>query len=94
MKKIPMRTCLSCREKKPKKELIRILLNEENGLTADLTGKKNGRGAYVCNSATCVDKLNVKSLSAALKSPVSERMIQEIKASLEDSVKDKQCKQD
>ncbi|MBR0383594.1 MAG: YlxR family protein, partial [Eubacteriaceae bacterium] len=87
MKKIPMRTCLSCREKKPKKELIRILLNEENGLTADLTGKKNGRGAYVCNSATCVDKLNVKSLSAALKSPVSERMIQEIKASLEDSVK-------
>lgn len=94
MKKIPMRTCLSCREKKPKKELIRILINEENGLTADLTGKKNGRGAYVCNSATCVDKLNVKSLSAALKSPVSERMIQEIKASLEDSVKDKQCKQD
>ncbi|MBQ3334313.1 MAG: YlxR family protein [Eubacteriaceae bacterium] len=94
MKKIPMRTCLSCREKKPKKELIRILLNEENGLTADLTGKKNGRGAYVCNSVTCVDKLNVKSLSAALKSPVSERMIQEIKASLEDSVKDKQCKQD
>ena len=94
MKKIPMRTCLSCREKKPKKELIRILLNEENGLTADLTGKKNGRGAYVCNSASCVDKLNVKSLSAALKSPVSERMIQEIKASLEDSVKDKQCKQD
>ena len=89
-----MRTCLSCREKKPKKELIRILLNEENGLTADLTGKKNGRGAYVCNSVTCVDKLNVKSLSAALKSPVSERMIQEIKASLEDSVKDKQCKQD
>ena len=94
MKRIPMRTCVACREKKPKKDLVRILLNDENGLTVDLTGKKNGRGAYVCLNSKCAEKLNAKMLSAALKSSVSDNMIKEIKASLEDSVKDKQCKQD
>ena len=94
MKKTPMRTCLSCREKKPKKDLVRILLNEENGLIVDVTGKKNGRGAYVCLNAKCVEKLNAKILGAALKSTVSENMTKAIKRSLEDNVKDKPCRQD
>ncbi len=55
-KKIPMRTCICCRENKPKKELIRIVKNE-SGISVDFTGKVNGRGAYICNSKECFDKL-------------------------------------
>lgn len=51
-----MRMCLSCRIMKPKKELIRIVLTEENKATMDLTGKKNGRGAYICDDLQCLNK--------------------------------------
>lgn len=56
IKKIPMRTCISCKECKPKKELIRIVKNE-NGFFLDKNGKMNGRGAYICNNKECLDKL-------------------------------------
>ena len=49
-KKIPMRQCIGCREMKPKRELIRILKNKQQELSVDRTGKKNGRGAYICPS--------------------------------------------
>ena len=55
MKKIPMRMCLACREMKPKKELIRIVKSQE-GIFLDATGKKNGRGAYICNNLDCIKK--------------------------------------
>ena len=55
-KKIPMRTCVACRSEKPKRELIRVVkLGEE--IKLDLTGKANGRGAYVCNDKACIVKL-------------------------------------
>ena len=47
-KKIPMRNCKGCNEMKPKKELIRIVKSPEGEISLDLTGKKNGRGAYIC----------------------------------------------
>ena len=47
-KKVPMRKCVGCGEMKPKKELIRILRTEEEEFVIDTTGKKNGRGAYLC----------------------------------------------
>ena len=47
-KKIPMRKCTGCGEMKPKKELLRILLEPDGNITIDETGKKNGRGAYIC----------------------------------------------
>lgn len=53
----PERTCLACNEKKPKKELIRILREPDGSVTYDLTGKKNGRGAYVCPKKACIQKL-------------------------------------
>ena len=52
-RKIPMRMCLGCGEMKPKKELIRVVKPKEGELSLDLTGKKAGRGAYICRSTEC-----------------------------------------
>lgn len=55
-KKIPMRMCLGCGEMKPKKELIRAVKAPDGSVSIDLTGKKSGRGAYICRSAECFGK--------------------------------------
>ena len=55
-KKVPMRMCVCCREMKPKKDMLRIVKNQD-GIKVDATGKVNGRGAYVCNDAECHKKL-------------------------------------
>jgi len=55
-KKIPLRMCLGCGEMKPKKELVRVVKSAEGEVSLDLTGKKSGRGAYVCNSLACLKK--------------------------------------
>ena len=52
-----MRMCLGCRQMKPKKELLRIVMNKDGVVSLDFTGKSSGRGAYICNDATCVKKL-------------------------------------
>ncbi len=54
VKKIPMRMCLGCGEMKPKKELIRAVKSPDGEISLDLTGKKSGRGAYVCPNAECL----------------------------------------
>ncbi len=56
MKKQPQRTCMGCNEKKDKKDLIRIVKNKQNEINIDKTGKLEGRGAYICDSITCLDK--------------------------------------
>ncbi len=53
IKKTPMRMCLGCNEMKPKKELIRAVKSPEGEISMDLTGKKSGRGAYICRSSEC-----------------------------------------
>ncbi len=53
-KKIPMRKCTGCGEMKPKKELVRIVRSPEGDISVDLTGKKSGRGAYICRSGQCL----------------------------------------
>ncbi len=55
-KKIPLRQCVGCGEMKGKKEMMRILRTAENEICLDTTGKKNGRGAYVCRSRECLQK--------------------------------------
>lgn len=55
-KKIPLRQCVGCGEMKEKKKLLRVLKTEENGIVLDKTGRQNGRGAYLCNSAECLQK--------------------------------------
>ena len=55
-KKIPMRMCLGCGEMKPKREIIRVVKSKEGDIYLDLTGKKSGRGAYICKSVECFEK--------------------------------------
>lgn len=55
-KKIPMRMCLGCGEMKPKRELIRVMKSKEGDISLDLTGKRSGRGAYICKSVECFEK--------------------------------------
>lgn len=53
-KKIPLRQCVGCAQMKGKKEMMRILKTPEDEICLDVTGKKNGRGAYVCRSRECL----------------------------------------
>ncbi len=55
MKKIPQRTCIGCKTVKPKFELIRIVKSADNDISIDMTGKKNGRGAYICKDIKCLE---------------------------------------
>lgn len=55
-KKLPLRMCSGCGQMKPKKELIRVVKSPEGEISLDLTGKKSGRGAYVCNQIDCLKK--------------------------------------
>ncbi len=56
-KRVPLRTCVSCRENKDKRELLRIVKTPEGEILVDSTGRLNGRGAYVCNNKECFEKL-------------------------------------
>ena len=72
-KKIPLRQCVGCGEMKSKKELIRILKTEEEGFILDFTGKKNGRGAYICRNAECLKAAKKsKGLDRSFKMAVSD----------------------
>lgn len=74
-KKIPMRQCIGCSEMKPKKELLRILRTEEEGIVLDTTGRKNGRGAYICPNAECLQKARkTKGIERSFKTAVSEEI--------------------
>lgn len=67
-KKIPMRQCVGCREPKSKKELIRIIRTPEEEIIVDATGRKNGRGAYICPDMECLRKARrSKGLERSLK---------------------------
>lgn len=72
-RKVPLRKCVACQEMMPKKELIRVVRTPEEEVLIDLTGKKSGRGAYLCGKVSCF-KLAKKSkaLDRALKQPVSD----------------------
>lgn len=55
VKKIPMRMCVACKQMRPKRELIRIVKDAENHVFVDMTGKMNGRGAYICKNECCLE---------------------------------------
>lgn len=55
-KKIPLRQCVGCAERKPKGELIRVVRTPEGEIVLDATGRRNGRGVYLCNSSKCLSK--------------------------------------
>ncbi|GAA0683083.1 MULTISPECIES: RNase P modulator RnpM [Clostridium] len=80
MRKIPQRMCNGCMEMKPKKELIRIVKSPEGEVTVDLTGKKPGRGAYICKNVECLEKaFKTKKLSRSLETPISEEIFEALR---------------
>lgn len=75
-KKVPERRCLGCMQSFPKKELIRVVRSPEGEVSIDLTGKKSGRGAYICKSESCLKKaVKARRLQTNLEVPVSEELL-------------------
>ena len=72
-KKIPMRKCVGCQEMKSKKEMLRIIRTQEGEFLLDVTGKKNGRGAYICPSSECLSKaIRQKGLERSFKQAIPQ----------------------
>lgn len=85
VKKVPMRTCVGCGEQKTKKELIRVVKNNENQVFVDFKGKANGRGAYICPSIECLKKAQKRdalsrSLMIKIDQEIYERLAKELEA--------------
>ena len=84
IKKIPLRQCLGCREMKPKSELIRAVKSPEGIISLDFSGKKPGRGAYLCNDISCFNRVvKTNALKRAFKMQISDDILDELKNKLE-----------
>ena len=80
-KKIPMRMCVSCREMRPKKELTRVVRTPEGAVVIDPTGRANGRGAYLCLKAACLDKaIKSRALERALETKIEPETYDTLRA--------------
>lgn len=82
-KKIPIRRCTGCGEGKPKKELVRIVRTAEGEISVDATGRKAGRGAYICHNSACLAKARKKrslerAFEAQIPDEVYEQLVQDI----------------
>ena len=78
-KKVPIRTCVSCRESSDKKQLIRIVRRTDGEVSIDPTGKMPGRGAYLCGAKRCLDTAIKKNiLGRALRCEIPERLKEEL----------------
>ena len=79
-RKIPLRKCTGCGEMKCKKEMIRVLKTPEDEIILDVTGKKNGRGAYICNSLECLRQaIKSKGLERSLKTAIPKEVYEQFK---------------
>ncbi len=79
-KKIPLRKCISCNERKAKKDLVRLVKKDNKEVEIDLTGKANGRGAYLCLNLECLDEAEkTKKISRALGVEVSKNIYMELR---------------
>ena len=84
-RKVPLRKCTGCQEMKNKRELIRIVKNDDGEIFIDLTGKKAGRGAYVCPNIECLEKAHKsKGLERSFKSPISHDIYDKLREELND----------
>lgn len=84
-KKVPLRMCTGCGEMKPKKELVRVVKSPEGDISLDLTGRKPGRGAYVCPKLDCLKSARKarrleKAFSCQIPAEVYDRMEEELLA--------------
>ena len=84
MRKIPMRKCVGCQEMKSKKEMLRILKSAENEFVLDATGRKNGRGAYLCFSKECLEKARKnEGLERSFKQTIPKEVYENLEKELE-----------
>ena len=80
VKKIPMRQCVGCGEMKAKKELVRVIRTPEGEVILDATGRKNGRGAYVCSNMECLNTaIKRKGLDRSLKIAIPQEVYEVLK---------------
>lgn len=85
-RKIPMRMCIGCGEAKPKAELTRIVKNADGEIFLDLKGKANGRGAYLCKSADCLNRaIKAKRLERTFETAISADIYDTLKKDLADN---------
>lgn len=83
-KKIPMRQCVGCGEMKSKKEMLRVIKTTEDEILLDTTGKKNGRGAYICPDGECLQKaIKTRGLERSLKTAIPEEVIENLTKEME-----------
>lgn len=84
-KKIPLRQCVGCGEMKAKKDLIRIIKTAEGDIILDATGRKNGRGAYICANSECLAKAEkTRGLSRSFKMDIPKEIYEELKKEMHD----------
>jgi len=84
VRKIPMRQCIGCGEKKSKRDMIRVLRTTEGEIILDATGRKNGRGAYLCRSAECFRKAEKsKGLERSLKTGIPAEVYESLEKEIE-----------
>ena len=78
-KKIPQRQCMGCRERKAKKDMIRVIKTAENEICIDATGRKNGRGAYICPTMECLKQaMKSRGLERSLKTSIPDTVYQQL----------------
>lgn len=84
VKKVPLRKCIGCNEMKNKKEMLRVLKTTDNEIVLDATGKKNGRGAYLCFSKDCLkNAMKNKGLERSLKMPIPQEVYESLERELD-----------
>lgn len=84
MKKIPLRQCIGCGEMKSKKEMIRVLKTTEEEIVIDATGRKNGRGAYICPSMDCFKRaVKSRGLERSLKTAIPKEVYEALEKEME-----------
>ena len=82
-KKVPLRKCLGCMSSFPKKDLVRVLRTPEGAVIIDLTGKKSGRGAYICKNSACLKKaIKSKRIQSNLEVEIPESVTIELEKEL------------
>ena len=80
MKKLPQRTCIGCNGQKDKKDLIRIVKNKEGEIALDKTGKAQGRGAYLCDNAECLEKaIKTRRLEKSFAMKIEDNIYKELR---------------
>lgn len=85
VKKIPLRKCIGCGEMKEKKAMIRVIKTPEDEIIIDATGKKNGRGAYICPSSACLSKaIKSKGLERSFKMSIPKEVYEQLTKEMEE----------